>query len=195
MGTITNISVYLAQTALSIYLFIMLMRFVLQLSLADFYNPICQFLVRATNPLVLPLRRVLPARGRFDPASLLLAILIQLFGIVVLLKLFGAPLYSISLMLGWAVLGILGLLLSIYFWALIAMIVLSWVAPGSSNPAVYLIYQITEPLAAPVRRLLPDMGGIDFSPILLFVLIHVIRIVVVDIAVGLQLPAGLVIGL
>ena len=77
MHAINEISLYLIQTATGIYLLIMLLRFILQLVLADFYNPISQFLVRATNPLVLPLRRVLPARGRFDPASLVLAILIQ----------------------------------------------------------------------------------------------------------------------
>ena len=195
MNAITEISIYLLQMAVGIYLLAMLMRFILQLVLADFYNPISQFLVRATNPLVLPARRVLPARGRFDPASLVLAVLLQLFGIIALLSLYGMALPSISLMFAWAVIGVLGLLVKIYFFALLAMIILSWIAPGSSNPAIYLLYQITEPVAAPVRRLLPDMGGIDFSPILLFILINIVQIVLRNLAMGLGLHPALVIGL
>ena len=195
MNAINEILIYLLLMAIGIYLLAMLMRFILQLSLADFYNPISQFLVRATNPLVLPARRVLPARGRFDPASFVLAVILQLLGIAALLSLYGMSLPSISLMFAWAVIAVLGLLVKIYFFALLAMIILSWIAPGSSNPAIYLLYQITEPVAAPVRRLLPNMGGIDFSPILLFILINIVQIVLRNLAMGLGLHPALVMGL
>ncbi len=195
MNAINEITLYLVQTAIGIYLLIMLMRFVLQLVLADFYNPISQFLVRATNPLVLPLRRILPARGRIDAASLLLAVLIQLIGIVAVLLLFGSPLPSASLLLAWSVVGVAGLLVKIYFVALIGMIILSWIAPGSSNPAAYLIYQIAEPVMAPFRRLLPAMGGIDFSPILLLIVINIVNIGLRNVAQGLGLNPFLVMGI
>lgn len=195
MHAINEISLYLIQTATGIYLLIMLLRFILQLVLADFYNPISQFLVRATNPLVLPLRRVLPARGRFDPASLILAILIQWLGIIALLWMSGAALPAISLMLAWSVVGVLGLLVKIYFFALLGMIILSWIAPGASNPAVYLMYQITEPLMAPFRSVLPAMGGLDFSPILVFILINIVQIALRNVAEGLGLYPALVMGI
>jgi YggT family protein len=195
MNAMNEVLLYVVQTAVGIYLLIMLLRFILQLVMADFYNPISQFLVRATNPLVLPLRKVLPAQGRFDPASLLLSILIQLLGIIAVLLLYSVAPPGISLLLAWSFISVLGLLVKIYFFALLAMIILSWIAPGSSNPAVYLIYQIVEPVAAPVRRLLPAMGGIDFSPILLFILINIVQIVLRNIAVGLGLPPALVLGL
>lgn len=195
MHAINEISLYLIQTATGIYLLIMLLRFILQLVLADFYNPISQFLVRATNPLVLPLRRVLPARGRFDPASLILAILIQWLGIIALLWMSGAALPAISLMLAWSVVGVLGLLVKIYFFALLGMIILSWIAPGASNPAVYLMYQITEPVMAPFRSVLPAMGGLDFSPILVFILINIVQIALRNVAEGLGLYPALVMGL
>ena len=195
MNAINEITAYLLQTAIGLYLLIMLLRFVLQLVLADFYNPISQFLVRATNPLVLPLRRILPARGRFDPASLLLGILLQLLGICAMLWLNGLSLPGLSLLLAWSVVGVLALLVRVYFFALLAMIILSWVAPGSSNPAVYLLYQITEPLMAPFRRLLPAMGGIDFSPILVFILINVVQIALRNVAIGMGLHPALVMGL
>ena len=195
MHAINEISLYLIQTATGIYLLIMLLRFILQLVLADFYNPISQFLVRATNPLVLPLRRLLPARGRFDPASLILAILIQWLGIIALLWMSGAALPAISLMLAWSVVGVLGLLVKIYFFALLGMIILSWIAPGASNPAVYLMYQITEPLMAPFRSVLPAMGGLDFSPILVFILINIVQIALRNVAEGLGLYPALVMGI
>ena len=195
MHAINEISLYLIQTATGIYLLIMLLRFILQLVLADFYNPISQFLVRATNPLVLPLRRVLPAQGRFDPASLVLAILIQWLGIIALLWMSGAALPAISLMLAWSVVGVLGLLVKIYFFALLGMIILSWIAPGASNPAVYLMYQITEPVMAPFRSVLPAMGGLDFSPFLVFILINIVQIALHNVAEGLGLYPALVMGL
>ena len=195
MNALNEVTVYLVQTAVSIYLLIMLMRFLLQLSLADFYNPISQFLVRATNPVVLPVRKVLPAKGRFDAASLLLAILIQLIGIVALLMMNNFSLPAISLLLAWSVVAVLGLLVKIYFFALLGMIILSWIAPGTSNPAAYLMFQITEPVMAPFRKVLPAMGGIDFSPILVFILINVIQIFLRNLAAGLGLHPALVMGI
>jgi YggT family protein len=195
MSAINEITIYLIQTVVSLYLLIMLMRFVLQLSLADFYNPICQFLVRATNPLVVPLRRLIPARGRLDPASLLMAIVIQLLGIISMLWMNGLSLPSLSLLLAWSVIAVIGLLVKIYFFALLGMIILSWIAPGSSNPAAYLMYQITEPVMAPFRRMLPSMGGLDFSPILLFILINIVQIVLRNFAAGLGLHPALVMGI
>jgi len=194
MTAINQVSLYLVQTVIGIYLLIMVMRFILQLVLADFYNPICQFIVRATNPLVVPLRRILPARGRIDAVSFLLAVVIQLLGIIALFALGGGSLPGPSLLIAWSVVAVLGLILKIYFFALIGMIILSWIAPGSANPAAYLLYQMTEPVMAPFRRVLPAMGGLDFSPILVFILINVLQIVLRNIAIGVGLQPGILIG-
>lgn len=195
MNAFNEILVYLIQTAIGIYLLAMLLRFMLQLSLADFYNPISQFLVKATNPLVLPVRRLVPARGRFDAASLIIAIIIQCLGIAALLKLFGASIPGVGLLLAWAVVAVAGLLVKIYFFALLGMIILSWIAPGTSNPAAYLMYQITEPVMAPFRKILPSMGGLDLSPILVFILINIVQISLRNFAAGLGLHPALVMGI
>jgi YggT family protein len=195
MNALSEISGYLVQTLLSLYLLTMVLRFVLQLVRADFYNPICQFLVKVTNPLVIPLRRVLPGFGGLDMASLVLALLLQLAGIVALLLINGLGLPNILLLLLWSVIGLIGLLVNIYFFALLAMIILSWVAPGSNHPAIYLLHQITEPVMAPFRKALPAMGGMDFSPILVFILINVIQIALRHMAAGVGLHPALVIGL
>ena len=195
MGAFNEISIYLVQTALTLYMLAMVLRFLLQLVRADFYNPISQFLVKITNPVVIPLRKIIPGLGGLDLASLLLAVLLQMLSIVVLMALYGLGLPNPVLLLLWSALGLLGLLVNIYFFALLAMIILSWLAPGSGNPAVFLLYQITEPVMAPFRKLLPPMGGMDFSPILVFILINVLQIALRHMAAGVGLHPALVIGL
>jgi YggT family protein len=195
MTALNEIFGYLIQTLLSLYLLAMLLRFLLQLARADFYNPICQFLVKVTNPLVIPLRKVIPGFAGLDMASLLLALLLQLAGIVALLLINGLGLPNILLLLAWSALGVVSLLVNIYFFALLAMIILSWIAPQSRNPAVFLLFQITEPVMAPFRKALPAMGGMDFSPILVFILINVIQIALRHLAAGIGLHPALVIGL
>jgi len=194
MSAINEIFAYLVQTALSLYLLVMLLRFLFHFARADFYNPISQFVVRATNPLVRPTRRLFPAFGRFDSASLALAVLLQALGIVTLLLLHGVGLVGPTLILAWSVIGVLGLLVNIYFFALLAMIIISWVAPTSRHPALLLLWQITEPVMAPVRRILPPMGGLDFSPILVFILINVLQIALRHMAAGVGLHPALVMG-
>jgi len=195
VNALNEIFGYLIQTLLSLYLIAMLLRFLLQLVRADFYNPISQFLVKVTNPVLVPLRRVIPGVGGIDVSSLLLALLLQALGIIALLLLNGLALPNPLILLVWSVLGVVGLLVNIYFFALLAMIILSWVAAGSQHPAIYLLYQITEPVMAPFRKALPAMGGLDFSPILVFILINVIQIALRHMAAGVGLHPALVIGL
>ena len=165
-------------TLAALYVMLILMRFVLQLSRADFYNPISQFVVKATNPLVIPLRRVIPGLAGIDLASLVLAIVVQ--GLAVTLKVVvleyavGNPL-NIALL---AAIMVASALIKLYFWSLIIMIVSSWIAPGSSHPALQLVNQITEPLMKPFRSILPSMGGLDLSPILVFLTLQVLETVV-----------------
>ncbi len=195
MNALSDIVAYLLQTVLNLALLAILLRFLLQMVRADFYNPVSQFLARITNPLVLPVRRVIPAYRGLDLSTLLLALLLQMAAIAALLALNGLGPPGVLTLLVWSVLGIVGLLVNIYFFALLAMIILSWIAPGGRHPALLLLFQLTEPVMAPFRRMLPSMGGIDFSPILVFILIRVIQIALGHMAAAAGLPAALVIGL
>lgn len=195
MSATNEILVYLIQTLLSLFILAVLLRFLLQVGRADFYNPISQFLVKVTNPLVVPLRKIIPGVGGIDLSSLLLALLLQLAGIVLVLFINDLGLPNIGLLLVWSALGVVGLLVNIYFFALLAMIILSWVASGRNNPALLLLFQITEPVMAPFRKVLPPMGGMDFSPILVFILINVIQIALRHMAAGVGLHPALVIGI
>jgi YggT family protein len=134
--------------------------------------------VKLTNPVVLPLRGVIPAYGGVDFASLLLVLVLQMAGIAIVFLLSQGAVPPLPSLIVGAVLGVVALLVQFYFFALLAMIILSWVAQGSRHPAIQLLHQVTEPVMAPFRKLLPAMGGLDFSPIIVFVLINVIQIVI-----------------
>ena len=145
-------AVYVLQTLGSLYLLIVLLRFVLQLVRANFYNPLCQFAVKATQPLLKPLRRFIPSIAGLDTASLVLAVLVQLLLMVVTLSLMGFnPVSVIPQLLVWSLIGVTSLFFKVFFFALIISVILSWVAPGSTSPGAELVNQITEPALAPFR--------------------------------------------
>ena len=173
-------AIYILQTLGSLYLLIVLLRFILQLVRADFYNPLSQFVVRATHPLLKPLRRIIPSVGGLDLASLVLAILVQIVLMALTLLLaFGTTGNPVQLLI-WAIIGVTGLFLKIFFFALIISVILSWVAPHSHNPGAELVNQLCEPVLAPFRRLLPNLGGLDISPIFAFLLLKLLDMMVIN---------------
>jgi YggT family protein len=185
--------IYIIQTLGSLYLLIVLLRFILQLVRADFYNPLSQFTVKATQPLLKPLRRIIPGFGGLDLASLTLAILVQLVLMVVVVLIAGANPLAIGLqLLVWTIIAVTSLFLKIFFFAMIISVILSWVAPGSYNPGSQLVNQICEPLLAPFRKLIPNLGGLDISPIFAFMALHLIdRFVIGNLAAMTGMPAVL----
>ena len=197
MTTFAEVLRYLIQTAFGIYIFAVLLRLLLQLARADFYNPISQFVVKLSNPLVLPLRRVIPSIGRLDSATVLLALVLQFLATVIVLALLGVPFGTPNplIVIAWSAVGVLSLVVKVYFFAILAMIIFSWIAPHSHHPALALLHQLTEPAMAPLRRLLPPMGGLDLSPILAFIAINVLEIVLRGLASWLGMPGGIVLGL
>lgn len=173
-------AVYVLQTLGSLYLLIVLMRFVLQLVRANFYNPLCQFVVKATQPLLKPLRRIIPSLFGLDMSSLVLAILVQLaLMALTLLLTYGTTGNPLQLLI-WSIIGVTALFLKIFFFALIISVILSWVAPGSHNPGAELVNQICEPALAPFRRIVPNLGGLDISPILAFMVLKLIDMLVIN---------------
>lgn len=171
---INDAAIFIIQTLGSLYLLIVLMRFILQLVRANFYNPLCQFVVKATQPLLKPLRRVIPSLFGLDMSSLVLALLLQVLLFVVILMLNGYQAFTV-LLLPWGLIGIFSLFLKIIFWSMIISVILSWVAPGSRSPGAELVAQITEPVLAPFRRLIPNLGGLDISPIFAFIVIQLLQ--------------------
>lgn len=168
-----NTGIMLVNTLINLYLFVLMLRFLLHASRADYYNPISQAIVKATSPLVVPLQRVLRPAGPVDIATLVVAVLFKMLGIAIIcLIIFGAP--PIGLLVIAALAGVVNAVLKIYFFAMLIMIILSWVAPQSGHPGALLVFQITEPIMAPVRKIIPPLGMIDLSPIVVFLLINVL---------------------
>ncbi|MGK0247473.1 MAG: YggT family protein [Oleispira sp.] len=194
MSSLTQVGLLLINTLVGLYLMLVVMRFLLQLVRADFYNPISQFIVKATNLPLIPLRKVIPGIGGIDVASIVLALLVQAVAIVLILLLNGIQPPPLQVVI-WSAIGILSLLLKVYFWGLLITVIASWVAPNSYNPVLILINQILEPAMKPIRKIMPDLGGIDISPIIMFLLIQVLEILLVkSLAQVSGMPAGLVMG-
>lgn len=175
MSAIGEITVYLIQTVAVIYTLLVILRFLLQLAKADFYNPVSQFIVKATTPPLLILRRIIPGYFGIDMSAIVLAILVQVIAITALILLFNGPILPTKI-LTWSLLNIVGLAGKFFYFSILAGIILSWVAPQSHHPLAQLIFQINEPVMGPFRRLLPSMGGMDFSPIFVFITINIINI-------------------
>jgi YggT family protein len=171
---LNDAAIFIIKTLGSLYLLIVLLRFILQLVRANFYNPLCQFIVKATQPLLKPLRRVIPSMFGLDMSSLVLALIVQMLLIAVILALKGF-MVDWLLLVPWSLIALFSLFLNILFYAMIISVILSWVAPGSHNPGAELVAQITEPVLAPFRRIIPNLGGLDISPIFAFIVIQLLQ--------------------
>ncbi|MFQ6370159.1 YggT family protein [Shewanella sp. YIC-542] len=165
-----NAFAYLVNTLFDLYLMVVILRIWLQLARADFYNPFSQFIVKATHPIVAPMRRVLPAVGGIDTASVVLALAVVVLKILALSLIAGAK-FDFGTTMVFAIVSVIkesGVLL---FWILIIRAILSWVSQGS-NPFEYVLIQLTEPVLSPLRRIIPPMGGLDLSVLVLMIALN-----------------------
>lgn len=173
--------VFLVEVAFGLYLLAVLLRLLMQWVRADFYNPIAQFLVLVTNPPLLPLRRVIPGFLGIDWAAVALLAALKLGEIylVAWMKDFTPPLSGAALV---GLAQLLRLTVYVYIVTILVRVVLSWISPygGHGNPAMDLLWSLTEPLLTPARRLIPTLGGLDLSPIAVFVLLQLTLILLVQ---------------
>ena len=165
---------YVVSFVLQIAAFLFVVRFLLQACKVDFYNPISQGIVKATDIFLRPLRVVIPGYKNLDLAAFVAAIAVYLIMLGALAAINGQQL-GVVLMLGESVLRVILLHLFIIKWSILIAIIASWIAPGNYHPALALLGQLTEPVLAPARRLLPALGGLDLSPILVFLILGVIE--------------------
>ncbi|MDC1528205.1 YggT family protein [Gammaproteobacteria bacterium] len=189
-SSVGQVIILLVNTLGGLIVLALLLRFLLQASRADFYNPVTQSLVRMTSPILNPARRIIPSWRNFDIASLLLTLVISTLATTLMIFSAGFVIPDIGTLLSWSFLGMLSLILKIYFWGLLISIIASWVAPHSGNPALMLVQQMLEPLQSLFRKVIPPMGGLDFSPIFIFLSIQVVEIMVLGtLRQGLRLSA------
>ena len=164
-------------TICDIYIMIVVARFILQMVRADFYNPVSQFIVKATSPVLNPLRRVVPGFGGVDVASIVLFMVLVLIklGIWLMLKGYGLALIPSLDFLLLFMRSMANTVLNFFLFCIFIMVILSWVAQGSYNPMADIMRQVTEPIMAPARKLLPPIGGLDLSPMIVILLLMVIK--------------------
>ncbi len=155
--------------------FLFMARFLLQACRADFYNPISQGIVKATDPILKPLRSVVPGYRNLDLASFVACWLTAAIMIYALALMADHYPGGASAIVGGSLLHVLLRMLDLFWWCILIVIIASFIAPGSYHPALGLLQQITEPLLKPARRVIPPLGGLDFSPILVILAIGVMR--------------------
>ncbi|HSC69651.1 MAG TPA: YggT family protein [Cellvibrio sp.] len=186
-----------AYTLLSLFLVIVVLRFLLQLVRADFYNPVSQAIVKITMPLLKPLRRIIPSIGPIDTASIVLILLVQLLSTFILALIVGVvgvmanPLMVIT----WGFVGALTVISGIFFWCMIISIIGSFIAPFSHHPLLVLANQIIDPLARPIRKIIPPLGGmLDISPIIILLGLKVVDMLIERLAFFVGADPRLVLG-
>jgi YggT family protein len=164
MGSPAAAFAFLVETLIQLVLTVILLRVLLEAVRANWYNPVCQALIKVTDPIVKPLGRVIPRAGRFNMAAIVVLFVVQLIGLLLLSLIYGATPDPLGLAL-LAVLRLIRLVLVVYVILIIAMVILSWVGQNMRHPIIPLIFQLTDPVLTPIRRVLPDLGGFDLSPL------------------------------
>lgn len=194
MQTLIQIASFLINTLGTLYLLAILLRFMLQLARADFYNPFSQLIVKLTNPLLIPFRRVIPGLWGVDFAAIVLALVFHAIALELLIFVGSGQIALNLLIIAWSFIGNALFMITIYLISLIIMAIASFIAPYSAHPILVLIRQMNEPLLRPIRRFIRPAGGMDFSVMFASIGLIVIQMVLVGIANGVSTPLHFILG-
>ena len=173
----TDPIIFLIDTLFSLYILAVLLRFLLQWCGADFYNPISQFLVKVTHPPLRILRRFVPSIGKIDTSSLILVFSLQMLADFSILMLKGVTI-NIGALTILSITQLVSLLINVFIFAVFARALLSWLNPGTFNAASSILATLTEPLLDICRKVVPDLGGIDLSPLAALLLLQLAKMVI-----------------
>ena len=171
---------FLVEAVFQLFMVAVMLRVLLEALAADYYNPISQVLIRVTDPLIAPLRRILPNAGRVSLAGIVVLLALQIVMLLVLAAIAGFRI-DIGVLLVTAVIDLVRMLLVLYLVLIIVGVILSWFAAHLRHPIIPVIWQLTDPVLRPIRRVIPDLGGLDLSPLIAIIGINFLLIL---------LPAG-----
>ncbi|UQY43546.1 YggT family protein [Erwinia sp. PK3-005] len=174
---------FLVTTLINLYVKVLLLRIWMQWARCDFYNPFSQFVVKITQPVIKPLRRVIPSIGPVDTASLLLAYVLSVLMFTLVFALQSSVFLFDPVFLYFGLVSLVKAAGVLVFWVIIVRSLMSWISQGR-NPVDYVLIQLTEPLMAPVRRILPAMGGIDFSAMVVILILYMLNFLGMDFIPG-----------
>jgi YggT family protein len=169
---------FLVDTLVSLYLFVLLLRLLLQLARADFRNPLARAIVQLSNPLILPLRRVLPAAGRVDTASVVAVVLVTAAKLLALYGLSRLPMPTALPFVRALAVDLLRLVLQTYLYAILLYALMSFVAQGAYSPGQSLLASLCEPVLRPIRRRIPSISGLDLSPLWAIIAIQALLLLI-----------------
>ena len=180
MNPISNAGVFLVSTLFGLYILAVMLRLILQLVRADFYNGLSQFIVKVTNPPLKALRRIIPGFAGIDMSSIVFMLILQMLELLIIGLLRDFPLPNILGLTIYAAAELLTLSFYIFLFSILILVVLSWVNPGHYNPVTNLLHQIADPVMRPVRRLLPAISGMDLSPMFAMVGLWLVKLLLLD---------------
>ena len=179
MNYVIEAAVFLLSAVFGIYLLAMMLRFIMALVRADFHNPLSRLLIKITNPPLVPLRRFIPSIMGMDTSAIVIMLALQSIEILLVdLLLYGHVPRTGGLLIT-ACAEILWLAMVVFYVTLIVQVVISWINPGAHGPGLYLLHQINAPLLKRARRILPPMGALDLSPLIVFLglgLVHILAV-------------------
>lgn len=175
---LANPLVFLIQTLFGLYTAVVVIRFLLQFARADFYNPISQFVVKVTTPVLRPLRRLVPGYAGLDLSSLVLAWLLKTAELALLTLILGLDRNPFGA-LAWAIPGLVELVFNVFLFAIFVRVIMSWVNPDPYHPASSLLDSLTGPILKPAQRLMPPVGGLDLSPVVAMVALVLLEMLIV----------------
>lgn len=171
---------FLIQTLFDLFIYVLILRFLLEMIHADYYNPLSQFSLKLTQWMVQPIRRIVPRSRHVDYATLILLFALEIIKLYLVLSLkFGALPNFIGIFI-MTIAELLEKFITFYFYAIIMRVILSWITPAHHNPIFFIITQLTEPLLLPCRRLIPLIGGFDLSPLFALIILQLVNMIVVN---------------
>lgn len=187
---------FIIETAFSLYIMVVALRFIMQLVKADYYNPLAQFVVKVTNPLLVPLRKIVPGFGKMDLSALVLGFLLILAKLLIFkglglgyLNIAGYTIATAHLTLvtalGVALVDLIALLFNIFMFSIVILALISWINPQPGNPVVAVLGSITAPVLRPFRQRIPPISGIDLSPLAAIVTLQVAKMLIIPTLLGL----------
>lgn len=182
--------IYIFRSITDIVAILLLLRFLLQLVGADFYNPVSQGIFKICKPFVSPLQKIMPNLGRFNLSVLVAAVLIKWSFFVVMAAVKGVLSVGIFAFIAWAGFELLRTLVEIYFWGIFILVIFSWVGTPP-HPAARLVHQVISPYMNPFRRFIPPIGMIDLSPMVAIFSLMIIRAQILPL-IGMQITPFLV---
>ena len=168
---------FLIRVLSHLYLLLFLLRFIMHWIRADFYNPLAQFVVRATNLLVVPARWVIPATSVIDLPTLAVLIIVETIATWLLLSVASVP-WTWDVFASYVLFRLVNLALSLYTWTILVYVILSWVSPGGYHPLTMMLSELNQPILGRIRRILPPISGLDLSPLLAVILIQTISVAI-----------------